>query len=245
MNEATYTDTTDLEGTGEPIDELDSEEIPRQTFTPTTPGTYTSNQRILVPKGEEVIRKQEDGNYGLLLKLVGGIQDGEGGFHDTKYPHSVYSSTMPKEVLDFSVRPPKPRLKPDGTALKVSDVNRYLRLAGLDPKGLRVSDGTLLAAVEQTLDVPVGVRVGWRERTTKGEDGKYPKSVLRTKDFQVGVAPDGTPVYSPEVWGVLEERTSQKGRPYKVFVKKSEAEGGRLFKASAFVEYFTDVPKAR
>lgn len=252
--EAQYVDTSDMEETGEAF-EMDSEQAPSGGFTPTLPGFYDNPSRILVPKievvGEEkrehLVRREKDGHFGFLFKLVGGLEK-DGRVTDTKYPHTVYVSTRLRDVMDFSQRPPVPRKKADGTTLQVSDLNRYLRLAGVDPKGLRLTKGpdglytgSLLDAVISTLNTTVGGKVGWRERTeATGEltpDGKkkYGQSHLRTRDFQTGTV-DGEPVYSPEVTGFLEEKVSARGKTYKVF--KADPDG-ETFKAQAFVEYFT------
>ena len=243
--ESQYVATEDLDGTGEAF-EMDSEQVPQGTFTPTLPGYYNNHSRIIVPKGEALIRREKDGHYGVLFKLVGGLEK-DGRVTDTKYPHFIYVSTRPRDVMDFSQRPPVARKKQDGTTLQVSDMNRYLRAAGVDPKGLRLTKGadgnyvgSLLDALLETLNTTVGVKVDWRERTEPtGEltpDGKkkYAQSCLRTRDFQIGTN-DGEPVYSPEVKGHLEEKVSQKGRTYRIFHADPD---GETFKAQAFAAYF-------
>lgn len=244
-----YVDPSTLAG-GEPFC-LDDDEVPTReegrSFAPTRPGVYANPSRILhgVPK------LQKDSNWGFTLKLTGGVVV-NGRVTDTKYPHYVYINTTPRDVLDFSTTPPTPKKKADGTPLRVSDVNRYLRLCGVDPKGLTIKmtptgpEGSLLDAVNSTLTTPVGVKIEWEDKTEKtgekNEKGKdvYAQSSLRTKDFVVGTSASGKPVYSHTVRGILESRTSAKGKTYYVF---KATEDGILFTAKAVVSYFTELPK--
>lgn len=245
--ENAYVDPSSLVG-GEPFC-LDEDEVPTREgggYAPTRPGIYTNPSRVL--HGSKL---QKDGNWGFTLKLTGGVLV-NGRVTDTRYPHYIYISTTPREVMDFSTTPPTPMKKADGSPLKVSDVNRYLRLVGVDPKGLMIKmtsagpEGSLLDAINSTLTSPVGVRIEWEDKTEKtgekNEKGKdvYAQSSLRTKDFVVGASASGKPVYSHTVRGVLEPRTSNRGRTYYVF---KPTEDGILFTAKAVASYFTDLPK--
>lgn len=267
--EAQYTDQEDLLATGEEF-QLDDTEIPRTGYTPTLPGVYLNPSRILKPANgglgaEDYIKRQVNGEFGVNFKLVGGLVV-NGQLTDTRYPFGKYINTGLRVVMDFSKRPPEPRPLRDESGrividpetgkpkpLRASEINRYLRSAGVAPKGLGLKPtaegwkGPLLDAIMSTLDTAIGVRIDWHEQVAKAEDGTWPDPVLRSYDFRrrdaegnIVNTPDGLPIYEAEIVGFLEEHVGQRsGRPYKKFVPDPS---GLTFKARAFVSYFTNPP---
>lgn len=76
-----------------------------------------------------------------------------------------------------------------------SGAAEYLRAVGFNPKGKTTEE--ILALMEESQNIPVGVFVGRTNKTSKLEDGSYEKEVLKTRDFNVGTKDE--PVYAAEV----------------------------------------------
>lgn len=252
-----YTSQDDLLATGEAF-EIDDVPIPKPVYLPTLPGVYINPARTLKPANgcKGFVKLQTNGDFGFNFKLVGGLRlPNSKRLTNTKYPLGKYINTGLRVVMDYSKFPPEPFLTNERDPktgefkpVRASEVNKYLRFVGLDPKGLRLNNtpegfqGTLLDAVMESLTQPVGVRIAWQEETEKNSDGSWPEPVLRTADFKTGTSADGRPIYAAEVRGFIETRTSKKGREYKAFVAD---EAGTVFKAKAVVEEFVQAPSEK
>lgn len=78
---------------------------------------------------------------------------------------------------------------------QTSGAAEYLRAVGFDPKGKSTEE--IVALMNESQNIPVGVFVGRTNKTSKLEDGTYEKEVLKTKDFNVGTKDQ--PQYVAEV----------------------------------------------
>lgn len=147
----------------------------------TPPGEYLTQARTIAK-----ITNKQNGTTTFEIHLTGGVKDLTSGvaFGNGKYPFRKWLSTTLFEQ--------------NGKPGKTSQVSQYLREAGFDPKTLR-SKQDVLDAMEASLNVPMKVYVGWRDKGVKQPDESYTDLKLKTKDFITGQREDGSPIYSPVI----------------------------------------------
>jgi hypothetical protein len=146
---------------------------------PPLPGIYTSPSRSLTN-----IKKKE-GNTTFELSFTSGLHDTETGkIHgEGKYPFRNWPST-------------KPFVPKNGTGY-TSGVAQYLSRVGFDTKGM--TQEQMFDAIEESLNLPVAVRVDWEDQGEKQDDGTYSSLKLKSKDFVTGTTPEGADIYSPTI----------------------------------------------
>jgi hypothetical protein len=146
---------------------------------PPLPGIYTSPSRSLTNI------KKKDGNTTFELSFTSGLHDTETGkIHgEGKYPFRNWPST-------------KPFVPKNGTGY-TSGVAQYLSRVGFDTKGM--TQEQMFDAIEESLNLPVAVRVDWEDQGEKQDDGTYSSLKLKSKDFVTGTTPEGADIYSPTI----------------------------------------------
>lgn len=215
---AAYSDPTQVEGNGEPFD---TESDNASVWVPTLPGNYINQSRIAVPKDGKVVRLQKDGRLGFYLKLTGGVTDPRTGVtSDTRFPFGIYISTTMTEQKEWVNGVGVAKLGFDGKPILRSSAAQYLKLFGMQTKGLTQERFEQL--ILETLEQPVGVRIDWREKQPKNpETGQYDKGYkfkTYSKTYRKA-GEDGIERYFPEV--VVD---------------------GVLYKASAYAKEFRSIP---
>jgi len=134
----------------------------------------------LIPVGERIsgqrkaeINVKKDGNVTIKLTFLDGLLD-----EATGDVQGVGDSTY------ISTKEFKMGKNPGMT----STVARYLDALGISSKGKTRAEA--VALVSESLDLPIKVRIDWEEKTTPTKDSAgnnvYAKTVLRTKDFNLG-----------------------------------------------------------
>lgn len=147
-------------------------------------GTYTSFQREIAKnaKGDPDIRHKDDGSVVIALSLTGGIQSETGEvFANGTYPLKAYISSK--------------RYSVPGRPGQTSGLAQYLKATGEEVGGKLTRD--LLDMIPGSLEVPVGVQIGWSDRSEKLADGTFKNANLKTKDFNQGSKQE--PRYVPVV----------------------------------------------
>lgn len=145
---------------------------------PPLPGVYVSPSRTL-----SGIKKKPDGTTTFELSFTTGLHDvTTGKIHgEGKYPFRNWPST-------------KPFVPQNGTGY-TSGVAQYLSKVGFDTKGMTADQ--MINAVEESLSLPVGVKVDWEDQGVKQDDGSYSSLKLKSKDFITGKTEAGEDIYSP------------------------------------------------
>lgn len=146
---------------------------------PPIPGVYVSPSRNLTN-----IKKKE-GNTTFELSFSTGLHDTTTGkvHGEGKYPFRNWPSTkafVPKNGTGYT-----------------SGVAQYLSKVGFDTKGMNLEQ--MLDAVEESLNLPVAVKVDWEDQGEKQDDGTYSSLKMKSKDFVTGTDADGNPTYSPTI----------------------------------------------
>lgn len=146
---------------------------------PPLPGVYVSPSRNItnIKKAGDITTFELSFTTGLHDPNTGKVH-GEG-----KYPFRTWPST-------------KPFVPNNGTGY-TSGVAQYLSRVGFDTKGMTADQ--MVDAVEESLNLPVGVRVDWEDKGEKQDDGTYTSLKLKSKDFITGTDADGNPIYSPRI----------------------------------------------
>lgn len=186
MNE--YSDLSALAAAGEelvgPIETGDFK--PGVALTPV--GEYISHTRKITGKGKP------DGNFVFTVELTGGVQDpNTGKVFNARFPLKTWISTTP--------------YKQEGKAGTTSGVASYLRACGLNPKV--DTKEALMAALEESQAIPVGVFIGRTDRSEKLADGSYSEPLnLKLKAF---LQADGTYADAIEVDGKIVQAKEKVG----------------------------------
>lgn len=177
----TYTDISELRNAG--LDEnfvVESDDFFENAPQPV--GVYVSPSRTITR-----INKKDDGSVVFELTFGSGLltPDGSRSYGvGSKYPIKTYISTK------LFALPDKPGL--------TSSASQYLTRCGFNTKGMTIGD--FINAVGESVNLPVGVRIDWENRTEKdAATGQYPKPTMKSKDFITGTDAEGNPTYSPQV----------------------------------------------
>lgn len=169
-----------LENFGGNGEELPDGPLKSAGFRQTKPGTYLSQSRTIAAKRIE--SGPYAGHYEFLITLTGGVQDAGGKVYNEKFPLTKKVATIPFKNQD---------------GVDDSGVAQYLRAFGYKPAGFDFTQ--IIEAMKETQNIPINVFISRTDKSVKGEDGKWTSANLKLKDFQNGVAPDGTPIYLDEV----------------------------------------------
>jgi hypothetical protein len=184
MSTQPYVTLDELINVAEDIQEVESADF--SEFELISPGwNYLSKSRDIMPKvqdanGSGLKRFQKpDGSIVFKVAFSNGLETPEG--RTTGRRLVTYISTKKYQQGD----------KPGQT----SQVGEYLRNVGINAKGL--SGEALLSAIAESANLPVYVGIGWEERAERNTDGSYPKTKLRTQNFNLGTKDQ--PNYTPTV----------------------------------------------
>lgn len=160
-----------------------AEELPEGVETPDytdeyiiPPGRFLSTSREVKPKAAESGKP-----ITFELQFPTGLQNGKSTYGLGRFPERAWVSTKLYEQA--------------GRAGKTSSVAQYLRACGINPKGMTTAQ--LIDAMQESQTLPVTTIIGWEERVSPDENGRWPKTKLRTKHFNKGTKEN--PVYVPEV----------------------------------------------
>lgn len=226
---AGYFNFDSVSGSNEEIPEaLESPEVgEKREWVPTLPGKYLNHNRILVPNDTGYkARTRPDGHFGFLFSLSGGLLSKTGALYDTRYPLKIYLDTKPRELSEWENGVRKPRLSSSGAVLMASGISQYLRKFRNEDGTPRFSPKTkslreIAAMVEESLSLPIGVVVGWQEKSPKNEDGTYVKN-YKPKTRAANYLVDGK--YLPSI--TMADGTVFKAQSYVIdFCAVSSVEG--------------------
>lgn len=151
-----YVDIAELPANGEAFDASLLETSDYSDYEVTAPGRYVSNSRTVSAK------QKPDGNITFEITF-NGIVDEKG--RKFLRPDRTWIST--KKFTRYN--------RPGQT----SGVAQYLRACGFDPK--QVAD--LKESMTLSTTMPVGVLVGWEDKSVKDASGQWKNAGLKTRDF--------------------------------------------------------------
>lgn len=135
-----------------------------------TPGRYNNAFREIV-KTEPKTSKDGVPYVSITLKLTGGLEVGEGRVFGQTYPFLAWINTLPRQAFDGP-----------GTTTSLAE---YMKSAGFEVSGVPTKE--LLLQLPESVNYPVGVRVGLKDKGSKGSDGKWSSDdSVKTKDFNQG-----------------------------------------------------------
>lgn len=147
-----------------------------------TPGIYANPFREI--RKQETKHDEQGRPYvQITFSLSGGIDLGEGRTAAAKYPLLAWVNTKPKQY--------------EGQPGTTTSLAEYMAKAGHQVAGVPTRE--LLLMLPETLNQPVGVRVGLKAKGEKGADGKwYSDQTIKTKDFNTGDKKNPKWVYTIE-----------------------------------------------
>lgn len=147
-------------------------------FAITPVGKYVSAAREI---GK--ITNKPDGNTTIELRFTGGITSTNNGARTYESGRFPLRNWLSSKLFSRQDRPGK-----------TSSLAQYLRAVGVDTAGRPVKE--MVGLVRETLQTPVGVRMGREDKGVKQGDGSYTNLNLRTRDFENGVDAEGQKTYA-------------------------------------------------